>query len=421
MPSRSSLDNPHPFGEPAWTTSLLSPFYRDSHHRLRLHLREYLETKLFPHAFEWEQRGLRRLLIPGLPPKYRCGKSLPGDIPDEEWDLFHSMIVSDEFHRCPHMGVMWGLTSGNTIGCPPIINFGNEEQKSKYLPQVCNGELRFCLAITEPEAGSDVAGIRTTATLDSSGQFYVVSGQKKWITNGLWADYATTAVRTGGSGASGISVLIIPLKDTPGVSVRRMMNSGLHASGSTFIVFSDVRVPRANLIGRENGGFKIIMANFNPERLSLATGALRLARTCYSEAYAHALRRKTFGKPLMENQIIRAKFASMARHIETCYSWIEQLIFHMQNTPRAEEDPQLGARLALAKVQAGKTLELCCREAQQIFGGLGVNKEGLGAVVEQISRDMRVWVVGGGSEEIMDEQGMRLVMEKTLRTQNPRL
>lgn len=203
-------------------------------------------------------------------------------------------------------------------------------------------------------AGSDVAGIRTTAILDSTGDHYIVSGQKKWITNGIWADFATAAVRTGGPGAGGISMLIIPLRNTPGVALRRMSNSGLNASGSTFITFSDVRVPCVNLIGQENSGFKVIMSNFNPERLALAVGALRLARTCYSEAYAHALRRKTFGKPLMENQIIRAKFAGMVRGIESCQAWIEQIVFHMQHSPRSAEDPQIGARLALVKVQAGK-------------------------------------------------------------------
>jgi len=169
----------------------------------------------------------------------------------------------------------------------------------------------------------------------------------------LWADYVTTAVRTGGSGIGGISLLIIPL-NAPGVTRRRIHNSGLNASGSTYIGFSDVKVPVDNLIGRENEGFKIIMSNFNPERLSLAVGALTLSRICYEEAWRHALTRKTFGKPLVSNQIIRAKFATMIRNIESCHAWVEQIVYQMQNQKDAAKDPQIGAKLALAKVQAGK-------------------------------------------------------------------
>ena len=201
-----------------------------------------------------------------------------------------------------------------------------------------------------------MAGIRTTAILSSDKSHYVVNGAKKWITNGLWADYVTAAVRTGGHGMGGISVLIIPLKNTPGIIRRRIYNSGLYASGSTYIGFTDVKVPVGNLIGKENKGFKIIMANFNPERLTLAVGSLRLAQTCFEEAWNHALHRKTFGKSLMENQIIRAKFAAMARTNESCHAWIEQIVFQMQNQKNAAHDPHTAARLALVKVHAGKVL-----------------------------------------------------------------
>lgn len=295
-------------------------------------------------------------------------------------------------------------------------------------------------------AGSDVAGIRTTAVLSPGNSHYVVNGAKKWITNGLWADYVTAAVRTGGPGPSGISMLIIPLKDTPGITRRRIRNSGLNASGSTYIGFNNVRVPVGNLIGKENEGFKIIMANFNPERLSLAVGSLRLARTCFEEAWGHALRRKTFGKPLMDNQVMRAKFAAMARAIESCHAWIEQIVYQIQNQEHPAQDLRIGARIALVKVHAGKVffsilIDESCKDTYRKFyhrlsrcvvekpnkslGGefltvlleskalrtfsLGVSKEGKGHIVEQISRDLRVFVVGGGSEEIMDDLAIRLV------------
>jgi len=362
------------------------------------------------------------LMVPGVSQGYRQGRPLPCGIPEEEWDTFHDLILAEELHRCPSVGVIWGLNGGNGIGVPPIVKFGTPEQKRKFLPKVVSGQIRFCLGITEPVAGSDVASIQTTAQLSEDGSHYIVSGQKKWITNGLWADYVTTAVRTGSTGAKGISVLIIPLKGVKGVSTRKLRNSGVNASGSTFIEFDEVVVPKENLIGKENQGFKIIMSNFNAERLSLAIGAVTLARTCFVESYKRALQRRTFGHLLIENQVIRAKFASMARAIESCNAWIEQLTagywaLHKQpqslnhaTLERAES--RLGSQIALLKVQAGKVLEHSCREAQQIFGGLGYSQEGPGSVVEQISRDLRVFVVGGGSEEIMEDMGIRAVSQR---------
>jgi alkylation response protein AidB-like acyl-CoA dehydrogenase len=166
-----------------------------------------------------------------------------------EWDAFHDLIVIDEIARCGYLGVNWGLSCGNAIGCPPIINYGTPAQKQRLLPPILRGEKRMCLAITEPlglsplpsplvdhlltpAAGSDVAGIQTTAKKSKDGKHYIVNGQKKWITNGIWADYCTAAVRTGGSGAGGISALIIPLKNYPGVTTRKQTNSGVNASGT---------------------------------------------------------------------------------------------------------------------------------------------------------------------------------------------
>ena len=141
------------------------------------------------------------------------------------------MIVGDELSRLGWAGVIWGLGGGNGIGAPPIARFGTHEQKLRWLPGIARGEIRFCLGITEPDAGSDVANISTSAVRD--GDHYVVNGAKKWITNGIWADFCTAAVRTGGEGASGISLLVVPLK-AEGVTTRRMYNTGVHASGREF-------------------------------------------------------------------------------------------------------------------------------------------------------------------------------------------
>jgi alkylation response protein AidB-like acyl-CoA dehydrogenase len=252
-------------------------------------------------------------------------------------------------------------------------------------------------------AGSDVAGLQTTAKKSADGKHYIVNGQKKWITNGIWADYCTAAVRTGGPGANGISALIIPLKNYPGVTTRKQSNSGVNASGSTFIEFDDVEVPIENLLGKENQGFKIVMSNFNHERLWLGVTALRMARVCCEDAYSHAITRHTFGQPLLSNQVIRAKFTDMGRSLETTWALIEALIYHSTTVTPAQREKDLASWYALVKVQAGRTLEKVNRECQQVFGGLGYSRGGKGGRVEQVSRDLRVLVVGGGSDEILTD------------------
>lgn len=258
-------------------------------------------------------------------------------------------------------------------------------------------------------AGSDVAGLTTTAKKTPDGKYYIVNGQKKWITNGIWADYCTAAVRTGGPGAAGISALIIPVKNHPGVTTRKQSNSGVNASGSTFIEFDDVKVPVENLLGKENEGFKIIMSNFNHERLWLGVTALRMARVCCEDAYAHATTRSTFGQPLISNQVIRSKFTEMGRYIETLHSLIESLLYHSTSVTPEQRELDLAPWYALIKVQSGRALEKVNREAQQILGGLGYSRGGRGGRIEQISRDLRVLVVGGGSDEILTDLIARLM------------
>lgn len=208
-----------------------------------------------------------------------------------------------------------------------------------------------------------------------------MNGSKKWITNAIWADYVTAAVRTGGPGASGISLLIIPLKAV-GVTTRQMHNSGVGASGSTFITFDDVSVPVENIIHKENRGFEVIMSNFNAERQSIATSAIRLSRVCCEDAWRHACTRETFGVKLIDNAIIRAKFVKMGRMIEPAQAFLEQLTWLIQlsrNNPGKEgSSVRIGGMTAMLKVISTRCLEKCVREAQQIMGGLGYAKGGKG-------------------------------------------
>jgi len=220
----------------------------------------------------------------------------------EEWDHFHELIVTDELSRCGSGGVVWNLIGGYGIGLPPLLKFGKESVKKRVIPDIIAGKKRICLCITEPDAGSDVANLVTEAKKTEDGKHYIVNGEKKWITNGIWCDYFTVAVRTGGSGMKGVSLLLIE-KTMPGVSVRRMDCQGVWASGTTYVNFEDVKVPVENLIGKENQGFKVIMTNFNHERLGIIIQANRFSRVCYEEALKYALKRKTFGKKLIDHPV----------------------------------------------------------------------------------------------------------------------
>ncbi|KAK1059080.1 hypothetical protein LTR74_012872 [Friedmanniomyces endolithicus] len=411
-----------PFAEPLWHTRHISPYYNTSHRSLQQTVRKFIDTHIAPNCAEWEAAGhvppevIERFASQGymaaavypLAGDYLEGQQLPAGIPSGEWDAFHDLVVIDEIARCGYLGVIWALSCGNSIGLPPVIVYGTDKQKRQFVPNALKGKSRFCLGVTEPDAGSDVAGITTTA--ERQGDVYIVNGAKKWITNGLFADYCTTAVRTGGPGRKGISAIVVPMK-AKGVTCKHIENSGVHASRSTYIEFDDVEVPVANLLGKENHGFEIIMTNFNHERLWLACTSLRLARVCAEDSFRHAITRETFGKKLIENQIIRSKVSAFGREIDSAHAFMEQLVYMMQQSKG--KDIWIGGLVANLKVLAGRTLEHTVREAQQIMGGLGYARKGRGARIEQISRDVRVMVVGGGSDEILADLAVNQEMKFT--------
>jgi alkylation response protein AidB-like acyl-CoA dehydrogenase len=265
------------------------------------------------------------------------------------------------------------------------------------------------LAITEPYAGSDVANIQCEAKKTPDGQFYIVNGEKKWITNGFYADYFVTAVRTG-QGNTGISVLLI--ERGPGVKTLKMDCMGMSATGTAFVTFEDVRVPVSNLLGKENQGFQIIMHNFNHERLQVIVSANRLSRVCYEESFLYASKRKTFGKRLIEQPIIRDKLAHMIRLIESTHAYTEQLVYQMAKMKPEESARKLGGVFSLLKVQSTRQFEYCVREASQIFGGLAYTKGGQGGKIERLFREARGFTVFAGSEEIMIDFGVRQALKQ---------
>ncbi|KAI9714041.1 MAG: hypothetical protein M1820_000771 [Bogoriella megaspora] len=216
-------------------------------------------------------------------------------------------------------------------------------------------------------------------TAETKGDMFVVNGTKQWVTNGMSADFCTAVVRTGSAGKAGCASL----------------------------VFTNVEVSTSNLIGKLDEGFKIMMSSFNHERLWIAGNCLRLARVCLEDAYEHALTRQTFGKPLIQRQTIKLKFANMGMQIMSNYALLESLVQIRQNARKAKinesDEANIGGLCALTKVSAAKAVEAAVRECQQIMGALGYTRSGPGVRVERISRDVRVLVIGGGSEEILSE------------------
>merc|ERR1712194_570904 len=216
----------------------------------------------------------------------------------------------------------------------------------------------------------------------------------------MGADYFTAAVRTGGDGTKGISMLLID-RSFGGVETRKMDCQGVWPSGTAFVTFTDVRVPKSNIIGELGHGFKQIMYNFNHERWSLTIQVARMARTCLEESITYARKRKTFGKKLIEHQVIQHKVGEMGRMCEAVHAWIEAITFQLLHMGKAEQNEKLGGHIALMKVNATKVCQFCAGEATQIFGGAAYTRTGQGEKVERVYRELKNISIGGGSEEVM--------------------
>ncbi|KAL4749829.1 hypothetical protein BDW72DRAFT_125821 [Aspergillus terricola var. indicus] len=408
-----------PFADPSWYQGYHSPYFNQTHAALRAEVREWVEKEIEPYVTEWDEAkevpakiykqmgergylaGLLGVKYPAQYTPYRVQSVAP-----ENWDLFHEMLLTDELSRAGSGGLVWNLIGGYGIGCPPVVKYGKKALVDRILPGILAGDKRICLAITEPDAGSDVANLTCEAKLSEDGKHYIVNGEKKWITNGVWSDYFTTAVRTGGPGMNGISVLLIE-REAGGVSTRRMDCQGVWSSGTTYVTFEDVKVPVENLIGKENQGFKVIMTNFNHERIGIIIQCLRFSRVCYEESMKYAHKRRTFGQKLVNHPVIRMKLAHMARQIEASYNWLENIIFQCQSMEETEAMLKLGGAIAGLKAQSTTTFEYCAREASQIFGGLSYSRGGQGGKIERLYRDVRAYAIPGGSEEIMLDLSMR--------------
>jgi acyl-CoA dehydrogenase len=378
------------------SSQISTPFYTEDHEAFRAVVRQFTENEITPHVHEWD--------LAGEVPRDLYNKAgaigFFGDGFDEEYgghgqrDALMRLVLMQEVSRSGSGGTVAALLS-NYIGLPPVQKFGSDMTKAKVLTPCMSGEAIAALAITEPSGGSDVARIRTTARRD--GDHYVVNGSKTFITSGMRADYFTTAVRTGGEGPAGLSMMVID-GDAEGLGRTKLEKMGWLASDTATLYFDDVKVPAENLLGEEGAGFSMIVNNFNPERIDLAAQSVAFARACYDEALDWARERETFGKRLADHQVIRHKLVEMDRRINACQAWIELLAWRLNQG----DDPV--AEICEAKVDATMTFEFCAREAAQILGGASYLS---GSTVERLYREVRVQAIGGGSEEIMRDLASR--------------
>ncbi|MFO0756127.1 MAG: acyl-CoA dehydrogenase family protein [Byssovorax sp.] len=374
--------------------SFPAPLHETSEHaQLRAQVRRFAKAEIAPHAHAWEEAGeFPRELYEKAAGSGLGGIGYPEAHGGAGGDITHVLAAAEELVLAGRsVGVAVGLGS-HRIALPPIVSFGTEEQKQRFLPPVLRGEKIAALAITEPGGGSDVAGITTRAVRD--GDHYIVDGQKTFITSGCRADLVTTAVRTGGPGHSGISMLVIE-RGTPGFSVsKKLAKMGWWASDTAELTFEGCRVPVQNRIGDENAGFAPIMMNFAVERLMLAGNCVAIAQLAYEESIAYARERKAFGKPIMGFQVLRHKLANMVTRIAAARSLTSEVAVRHA---RGEAVPSLAA---MAKNTATDMCSFVCDEAVQIHGGYGYMREYL---VERLYRDARLYPIGGGTREIMNE------------------
>ena len=369
--------------------------YSEEHDAYRAEVRKFVAREIEPHIEAWEEGGeFPRDLYRKAGEFGLLGLGFPEALGGTEADAFFRLVATDELARPGSGGLVAGLMS-HGIAIPPIVALGSEELKQRVVPPVLAGEKIAALAITEPGGGSDVANLATVAKRD--GNDYVISGSKTFITSGMRADVLTVAVRTGGPGLGGISLVVVE-GDRPGVDRTALPKMGWWCSDTATIYFDECRVPVSNVIGVENQGFMGIMNNFNGERIAIASMAVSFSEVCLREAIAYARERETFGRALVTRQVIRHKLVDMAQRIASAKAFLEDIVW------RVEDGQAPIAEVCMLKNAATQCMEFCAKEAVQIFGGAGYIR---GAKVERIYRETKVLSIGGGAEEIMKELAAR--------------
>ena len=374
-------------------------FLTDERRALQDGTRAFVEREVAPYLQDWEDVGeVPRSLHPAAAKAGLLGLGFPEEAGGQGGDLLDSTAMQEAFFEAGGSSGLAAALFTHGIALPHLVAHGSGELKERYVRPTLAGELIGSLAVTEPGGGSDVAGIRTTAVRD--GDHYVINGAKTFITSGVRADFVTTAVRTGGPGHAGLSLIVVD-KGTPGFTVDRSLRKmGWHCSDTAELAYVDVRVPASNLVGEENSGFYQIADQFVIERLALAVHAYGIAARSLALTAAYARERETFGKPLIANQVVRHKLVEMHRLVEVARTYTREV------AARHVLGEEVIAEACLAKQTAVEACEAVVDQAVQIHGGTGYMH---GTEVERHYRDSRILPIGGGATEVLTDLSARLL------------
>jgi alkylation response protein AidB-like acyl-CoA dehydrogenase len=367
--------------------------FTEEHEELRASARSFVESELAPHALEWERDGFPDWVFKRMGDLGLLGVRYPVEYGGQGGDWGHAIVLAEELARCGSGGVGMGVAVQTEMATPPILKFGTEDQKQRYLVPAIRGEKIFCLGITEPNAGSDVAAIETVARRDGDG--FVINGRKMFITNGARAHACLLVTRTDrAAGHEGFSLFIVET-DLPGFSVSQELDKlGMRSSDTAELVLDDVRVPSDALLGEEGRGFVEIMWELQGERLIGVAGSVAGAWLVFERTLAYAKERQAFGQPIGTFQAIRHRFAEMATELEAT----RQLCYDTALAWERGEYPV--KQISMVKLHAGLVVNRVMNSCLQVFGGSGYASE---TGLERAWRDARVLRIGAGADEIMRE------------------
>jgi alkylation response protein AidB-like acyl-CoA dehydrogenase len=384
------------------TTSVLKPDYEtkgdsfiftDEHEQLRESIRSFVEKELAPHAEEWEETTFPDSVIHRMGELGFLGLDKPEEYGGQGGDYYTAIVLAEEMARAGSGGLAMGVAVHTDMAMPPILAFGTDEQKEDWLVPASKGEKILCLGITEPDAGSDVAGIKTRAVYDEATDEYVINGSKTYITNGHRADVIVLVTKTDAeAGYDGFSLFLVPM-DAPGViREKKLEKLGMHASDTALLAFQDVRVPASALLGEKGKGFYHIMWELQGERLIGAAGCVAGAQVAFDRTLAYAKEREAFGRPIGNFQVIRHKFAEMATKIEAARQLVYMTAWRFNNGEYPVRE------ISMAKLYSAQVACEVTDECLQIHGGAGYMKE---YGIERSWRDMRLNRIGAGTDEVM--------------------
>ncbi|HEX6712050.1 MAG TPA: acyl-CoA dehydrogenase family protein [Thermoleophilaceae bacterium] len=367
--------------------------FTDEHEQLRESVANFCVKELLPHAEEFEENTFADWVFPRMGELGFLGLSYPEEYGGQGGDYFASIVLAEEMPKANCGGLSMGIAVQTDMATPPVHLFGTEEQKQKYLVPAIKGEKIACLGITEPDAGSDVAGIKTTAVRD--GDEWVINGSKIFITNGHRADYIVLVTKTDKeAGYDGFTLFLVDM-DLPGViREKKLRKLGMHASDTALLAFDDVRVPDDAVLGEIGKGFYHIMWELQGERMIGAAGCVSGAQHMFDKTLQYVNERNVFGRPLAKFQVTRHKFAEMATKIETARQMVYNTAWRIQNGDYPVRE------ISIAKLYASRIAFEVADECLQLHGGNGYMKE---YGIERAWRDVRLNRIGAGTDEIMLE------------------